>query len=154
MHEASIGTRLLTRLLIILVAVWSLVAGIVLVAFHGASSGALGAGVADEAGQRLVGAHLLVLAPVYLLIAWHIERYQGLIWLPVAGQLAVVLAVGYSIVTGATDFEDGILALLVSAIFATLLGYVWVTEQRSNANLELDGEQGQSEEAGTPRQQA
>jgi hypothetical protein len=154
MHEASIGTRLLTRLLIILVAVWSLVAGIVLVAFHGASSGALGAGVADEAGQRLVGAHLLVLAPVYLLIAWHIERYQGLIWLPVTGQLAVVLAVGYSIVTGATDFEDGILALLVSAIFATLLGYVWVTEQRSNANLELDDEQDQSEEAGTPRQQA
>jgi hypothetical protein len=62
--------------------------------------------------------------------------------------------VGYSIVTGATDFEDGIMALLVSAIFATLLGYVWVTEQRSNANLELDGEQDQSEEAGTPRQQA
>jgi len=49
--DATISTRILTRILVFLVAVWSFLAGIVLVAFHGASSGALGAGVTDgEAG--------------------------------------------------------------------------------------------------------
>lgn len=136
-QDASISTRLLTRLIIGLIAIWSLVAGIVLVGFHGASSSALGAGVTDEAGQRLVGAHLLVLVPAYVLLLWQLDRYQALLWLPFAAQVAVVLAVGYSILTGATDFEDGILAVAVSAILAGLLGFVWVTEQRTLARRKL-----------------
>ncbi|HLF70705.1 MAG TPA: hypothetical protein VI759_00930 [Dehalococcoidia bacterium] len=137
-HEPMVSTRTLTRLIIILIALWSLLEGIVLVGFHGASSGALGAGVTDEAGQRLVGAHLLVLAPAYLLIALRSQLYKTLIWLPFAGQLALALTVGYSILTGETDFGDGILSVAVGAIFAGLLAYVWVSQQRSVAQAKLD----------------
>jgi hypothetical protein len=129
-----ISTRILTRVVIGLIALWSLAAGLMLVAFQGsASSGALGAGLSDFAGQRLVGAHLLVLVPVYLLLIWRTDRYRGLLWLPFAAQLAVVLSIGSSILEGHSDFEDGILALAVSTIFAALFAFVWVSEVRSVA---------------------
>lgn len=129
------------RVLVLLVAVWSFVAGIVLLAFHGASAGALGAGVADEAGQRLVGAHLLLLVPAYLLIAWRPERCKPFLWLPFAGQLALALTVGYSILAGETDFGDGILAFAVGAIFVVLLAFVWVSEQRAIARAKFEAGQ-------------
>jgi hypothetical protein len=138
MAEATIGARLLIRLLLVQTAVWSLVAGIVLVGFQGAGADALGAGVADEPGQRLAGAHLLVLAPAYVLMAWHTDRYNGLLWLPIAAQFAVVLAVGYSIVNGATDFEDGVIAAVVSGMLGLLLAFAWVTEQRGSTILPSD----------------
>jgi hypothetical protein len=83
-QETVISTKLLTRILIALIAGWSLLAGLALVFFQGSGSSALGAGVSDVAGQRLLGAHLIVLAPVYGLLAWRSERYHGLIWLPFA----------------------------------------------------------------------
>ena len=147
--EPAISTRLLLRIIILLIAIWSFIAGVVVVAFHGASSGALGAGVEDEAGQRLVGAHLLVLVPAYLLLAWRPERLPAMLWLPFAAQLAIVLAVGYNILTGETDFSDGILAVAVGGIFVVLLAFVWVFEQRSLATSKLTGEQpGESEGLG------
>jgi hypothetical protein len=136
--EATISTRLMTRLIVFLIAAWSALEGVVLVGFHGASSGSLGAGITDEAGQRLVGAHLLVLTPAYLLIAWRPDRYSSLIWLPFAAQLSVALVVGYSIVSGETDFGDGILAMAVGAIFVGLLGFVWISEQRSVARAKME----------------
>ena len=139
--DATISTRLLTRVIILLVAVWSMVAGVVLVGFHGASSGSLGAGVSDDAGQRLVGAHLLVLVPAYLLLAWRPGRYSSFLWLPFGAQLAVALTVGYSILNGETDFGDGILAFAVSAIFVALLAFVWVSEQRTVANAKYEASQ-------------
>jgi hypothetical protein len=138
--EATISTLILTRIIVLLIAVWSLVAGTVLVGFHGATSGALGAGVTDEAGQRLLGAHLLILVPAYLLIAWRPERHKSFLWLPLAAQLATVSAVGYSILTGETDFGDGILAAAVSGIFVVLLGFVWISEQRSVSRAKYETE--------------
>jgi hypothetical protein len=145
--EAAISTRLLMRILICLIATWSFLAGIVLVAFHGAGSGALGAGVTDRAGQRLVGAHLLLLVPVYLLIAWRPERYKSLLWLPFAGQLVLALSVGYGILAGETDFGDGILALAVGTIFVVLLGFVWVSEQRTVARLQFEAREQEMRQA-------
>jgi hypothetical protein len=138
--DTTISTTVLTRILIGLIAVWSLVAGLVLVFFQGTGSGALGAGVQDVAGQRLLGAHLIVLAPLYGLIAWHHKQYKGLFWLPFASQLAVFFAVGYSILIGDTDFGDGMLPVAVSAIFIGLLGFVWISEQRALARIRLDDE--------------
>ncbi len=129
----AISTHLLLRVIIVLIGVWSAVEGIVLVAFHSAGAGALGAGVTDHAGQRLAGVHMLVLAPAYLLIAWRLHRYMALIWLPFAAQAAVAVTVAYGIMAGDTDLGDGILACSISAILAGLLGYVWITEQRSLA---------------------
>ena len=85
--DTQISTRILTRVIVTLIAAWSLVYGAVLAFFHDASTGALGAGVEDIAGQRLVGAHMILLVPVYLMIAWHPDRYPMLHWLPFGGQL-------------------------------------------------------------------
>jgi hypothetical protein len=138
--ETTISTLVLNRILFLLIGVWSLIAGIVLVFFHGSGSGALGAGVEDVAGQRLLGAHLIMLSPVYALIAWRSERYRGLFWLPFASQLAVFFAVGYNILIGDTEFGDGMVAVTVSAIFLGLLGFVWINEQRTLARMRLQEE--------------
>ncbi len=140
-HETTVSTRLLVRFVIVLIAMWSFAAGLVLIAFQGSSSGALGAGVTDTAGQRLVGAHLLVLVPAYLLIALRPERYQAFFWLPFAAQAAVVLVVGYDIVSGETAFGDGILPVAVGLIFIALLSFLWVTEQRSKARAKMAARQ-------------
>jgi hypothetical protein len=130
----TIDTRILMRIVVVLIAIWSLIAGTVLVFFHGAGSGALGAGVADESGQRLAGAQMLVLVPVYVLIAWKPDRYPMLPWLPFLGQVVVFFSVGYSILAGSTEFGDGILPVAVSGIFVGLLGFIWISEQRAIAH--------------------
>jgi len=133
-----ISTRLLTRLIILLIAIWSFAAGLVLLGFASAGGGALGAGLADRAGQRLLGVHLLLLTPVYALMVWQPERHQGLLWLPFAAQIALSVTIAYNIISGDTSFGDGILASAISAIFAACLGFVWVTEQRSMARAKLE----------------
>jgi hypothetical protein len=139
--DTQISTRILTRIIVGLIAAWSLVYGIVLSFFHDASTGALGAGVEDPAGQRLVGAHMLLLVPVYLAIAWHPERYPMLHWLPFGGQLAVFFAVGYSILSGTIGVSDGVLPVAVSSIFMGLLAFIWITEQRAVAKAKLEAEE-------------
>jgi hypothetical protein len=139
--ETTISTVLLTRIIIALIAIWSLVAGLVLVIFQGSGSDALGAGVEDVAGHRLLGAHLMFLSPLYALIAWRHERYGGLFWLPFVSQLVAFLVVGYNILIGDTDFGDGMVAVTVSGIFIGLWGFVWITEQRALARMRLDEEE-------------
>lgn len=139
--DTSISTQLLSRILTGLIAIWSLLAGVALVFFQGSGSSALGAGVTDIAGQRLLGAHLIILAPVYALLAWHSDRYQGLLWLPFASQLAVFFAVGYGILVGQTEFGDGVIAISVSGIFIGLMGFVWITEQRTLARIRFEEEE-------------
>lgn len=139
--DTQISTRLLTRIIVGLISAWSLVYGIVLTFFHDASTGALGAGVEDEAGQRLAGVHMLLLAPVYLVIALRPERYPGLHWVPFGGQLAVFFAVGYSMLSGTIGVSDGILPVAVSSIFLGLLAFIWITEQRAVAKAKLEAEE-------------
>jgi hypothetical protein len=157
--DAAISTRMLTRIIVLLIAGWTAVAGVVLIGFHGATSGALGAGVTDEAGQRLLGAHLLILVPAYLLLVWRLDRYQHFLWLPFAAQLATLLAVGYSILTGETDFSDGVLAAAVSGIFVALLAFVWISETRTVARTRFEASQDEDSapsdaRVADPRQQA
>jgi hypothetical protein len=142
-HQATVSTDLLTRIVILMVALWDGAAGLVLVGFQGTSTGALGAGVEDPAGQRLLGAHLLVLVPAFVIIAVRLQRYAGLLWLPFASQAVVALVVGYNMLEGDTSLGNGILAFAVSLIFVTLLGFLWVTEQRTTARLQLEAQQKQ-----------
>ena len=137
-RDAAISTRILTRIIVLLIAGWSATAGTVLIGFHGTASGALGAGLTDDAAQRLLGAHLIVLVPAYLLLAWRPEHHGAFLWLPLGTQAATAAAVSYSILTGETDFGDGILAAAVSGIFVVLLGFVWISEQRAVARAKYE----------------
>jgi hypothetical protein len=96
---------------------------------------------------------MLVLVPAYLLLVLHPERYESFMWLPIAAQLACVGAVGYSIMSGETKFSDGILPVAVSVIFAALLAFVWVSEQRAVATEELAQPEAEELKALPPSQQ-
>jgi hypothetical protein len=139
--DAQISAQLLMRIVVLLIAVWSGFSGLVLLAFHGASAGALSAGINDEAGQRLVGIHMVVLVPAYVLIAWRFERYGGMVWLPFAAQCCFAAVVLYSIVQDETKFGDGILAFAASALLAGSLGVLWLTEQRAVAQQKMEAEE-------------
>jgi hypothetical protein len=138
-QERAASTSLLVRVFVLAIAAWSVLAGLTLTLFHGSSASALGAGVADEAGQRLAGSQMLVLAPVYVLIALRPGRYGSLLWLPFAGQAAVFLAVGYSMLSGDTDFGDGILAFGISGLLGGALAFIWISQMRSDAQAQFDG---------------
>ena len=115
------------RLVLVLLALWTLLSGLALTFFQDASDATIGGGLKGGQGaaaQRLLGVHLLVLAPVYGLIAWEPKRFRLLLWVPYAAQGGVVLATLYDIITGDRKFIDGALPLIVAATFFVLLMYV------------------------------
>ena len=107
------------RLLIVLLAIWSFIEGFAL--FTG-SFDALTLGGHDRTAEQVVGAQMIVLVPVYSLLAWRRERYRLLIWVPYGAQLAIILPLAWSLLKGNTD---GLLMLIVSLIFFVLLFYFW-----------------------------
>ena len=115
------------RLVLVLLTIWTLLSGLALTFFQDAADFTIGGGLGGgegEAAQRLLGVHLLVLAPIYGLLAWEPRRYRLLLWVPYAAQGGVVAATLFDIVTGDRDFSDGALPLIVAIIFFVLLLYV------------------------------
>jgi fatty acid desaturase len=107
------------RLLLILLAVWTFLEGFALV------SGALNAlslGGHDRNAERIIGAQMIVLVPIYGILVWQRERYRLLIWVPYAAQLAIMLPTGWALLHADTD---NALLFAVSAIFFVLLFYLW-----------------------------
>lgn len=135
--DATVSIRVLTRIVVFLIALWSLLSGLVMLAFHGAGSDAMGAGLTDEAGQRLVGAHLLIFAAIFFLIALRFDRFGGLLWLPLIVQFATAATITYGMVNGDTDFGDGVLPVAVGVIFTSLLSFLLITERRMAAMEKL-----------------
>lgn len=109
------------RLLLALLAVWSFFAGFSLLT---QGLGQLSFGDENTAAQRVIGAHMIVLAPVYALIAWRRSEYRLFTWMPYAGQLAIIIPALWELLLGDHDI-DGALLLVVSIIFLVLLVYVW-----------------------------
>jgi hypothetical protein len=107
------------RLLIILLAIWSFLEGFAL--FTGSFS-ALTLGGQDRTAERVIGAQMIVLVPVYGLLIWRRDQYRLLIWVPYGAQLAIMLPTAIGLLRGDTD---GILLLFVSAFFFVLLFYFW-----------------------------
>lgn len=129
---AVLSARGTMRALLILLAIWSLFSGLALVFFQSAAAATIGGGIEGgegEAAQRLLGVHLLVLGPIYGLLAWEPERYRWLLWVPYVAQGGVVLATAFDIITGARDFTDGVLPLIVASVFLALLVYVWAVRR-------------------------
>ncbi len=125
---AVLSARGALRLLLALLALWTVLSGLTLTFFQDASAATIGGGLEGGEGgaaQRLLGVHLLVLAPIYGLLAWDPQRYRLMLWVPYAAQGGVVAAMAFDIITGDRDFQDGALPLLVAAIFFVLLVYVW-----------------------------
>lgn len=115
------------RLVLILLALWTFLSGLTLTFFQDASEATIGGGLQGgqgQAAQRLLGVHLLVLSPIYGMLAWEPKRFRLLLWLPYAAQGGVVAATLYDIMSGDREFRDGALPLIVAIIFFVLLLYV------------------------------
>ncbi len=125
---AVISAQSALRLVIGLLAMWTLLSGLALTFFQDASAATIGGGLEGgqgEAAQRLLGVHLLVLAPIYVLLAWDPRRFRLLLWVPYAAQGGVVAATAFDLLTTSRDLRDGALPLIIATIFLVLLVYVW-----------------------------
>jgi hypothetical protein len=110
------------RLLLVLLAVWTFFAGFSLLT-QGVGALSFGGGAAAE---RVAGAYMIVLAPIYGLIAWRRDDYRWLIWVPYAAQLAVIIPTFYDLlISHDGHFQDSALMLIVSLTFFVLLVYLW-----------------------------
>lgn len=126
--QTTINAQSALRLVLLLLTMWTLLSGLALTFFQGASAATIGGGLEGgqgEAAQRLLGVHLLVLAPIFGLIAWQPERYRLIAWVPYATQGGVVLVTLFDIVTGARSIQGALLPLFVAGTFLVLLVYVW-----------------------------
>ena len=145
---AVISAQSVLRLLLGLLAVWTVFSGLALIFFQDASAATIGGGLEGGEGaaaQRLLGVHLLVLAPIYGLLAWEPRRYRLLLWIPYAAQGGVVAATTFDILTGKRDFIDGALPLIVASVFFVLLVYVWRAGRRPEVAADVVGEEVEEE---------
>lgn len=125
---AVINAQSAMRLLLALLAVWTAFSGLALVFFQSGAAATIGGGLEGgqgEAAQRLLGVHLLVLAPLYGLLAWEPVRFRLLMWVPYAAQGGVVAVTLFDLATDKRDFTDGVLPLIVAVTFLALFVYVW-----------------------------
>ena len=119
---AVIGAYGAFRLLLILMAIWSFFEGFALFVGRGGALTLGGSGEEKRVAEQIIGAHLLILVPVYGLLAWRRDRYRALMWIPYAAQLAMVLPLGISLLR----FQNvGVLLFIVSLVFLSLLVYFW-----------------------------
>ncbi len=149
----AINAQSALRLPLVLLAIWTGFSGLTLVFFQDASAATIGGGLEGgqgEAAQRLLGVHLLVLAPLYGLLAWEPRRFGLLLWVPYAAQGGVVAVTAFDIITLDRDFLDGALPLIVAASFFALLVYVWIGGRRQPAPVR----EGEAEIAPTDAEEA
>lgn len=127
------------RVVMILLAAWTFFAGLALVT-QGVDVLSFGA---DNTAERIIGAQLLMLVPVYVLIVWRPEEYRYLRWMPYAAQLAIAIPVAWDILLDEHDFPDGLLFVVVSVVFFGMLLYV----RTSSHPLDFFWPDGDDEEA-------
>lgn len=109
------------RLLIILLAIWSFVEGFALFAGRVDALTLGGDARNQRVAEQIIGAQMIVLVPLYALLAWRRDQYRVLMWVPYASQLAIILPLAFSALRG---HPDGIMLLIVSLIFFSLLVYL------------------------------
>ncbi len=136
------------RVLIILLAIWTFFAGFSLLT-HALSVLSFGGSKGGTSAGRVVGGHLLVLVPIYGLIAWRRDEYRMLLWVPYAAQLAVILPTLWDLfISRDRSFGDGALMLIVSLIFFVLLVYFWRSSHPLGHFQPAEEEDEYGEEAG------
>ena len=109
------------RTIIVLLAAWTVFAGLAL-ATQGVPALSLGG---DNASERMIGAYMLMVVPIYALIIWKPEEQRFLRWIPYAAQLAIILPFFWdTLITGDHGFADGAMLFVVSSVFLGVLVYV------------------------------
>ena len=139
------------RGVLVLLALWTILSGLALTFFQDASDATIGGGLhggQGAAAQRLLGVHLLVLAPVYGLIAWDPKRFRLMLWVPYAAQGGVVATTLFDIMTGDRKFVDGALPLFVAIVFFAVLLYA-TFGGRQPEELDLEPKQPEALPEGT-----
>ena len=121
------------RLVLYLLGFWTAVWGLSLI--FAANAGSLGAGIDDEAAQRLLGVHVLILAPLYGLLAHNPNKYRGFLWVPYLSQAAIVAVILFDLLTGNRGLGDSVLPLVVAVIFLALLVFLWKAGRKSAAAM-------------------
>ena len=148
--QQVVSAQVALRMLLVVLSAWTFFLGL---ALFTQGVGLLSYGGGDDATERVLGAHLLILAPMYGLLAWRPAQYRLLAWTPWAGQLAIILPTLWDLaITGDRDFDDGTLIFVVSAIFLGLLVYLRVSAHGPDwflpgSNTELDEDDDEDEDA-------
>lgn len=121
---AMLSAEGMLRVVVALLGVWTLYSGLTLTIWQGIDVATVAGDLENGPAARLVGVHLLVLWPVFWLIAWDLERFRWLLWMPYAHQAGVFVVTALDVVRGRRDFTDAALPLVVTAFFLVLLGYI------------------------------
>jgi hypothetical protein len=109
------------RVVLLLLAFWTAIWGISLLL--SANAGSLSAGIDQHAAQRLLGIHVLILAPVYALLGWNPTKYRVFLWLPYVSQAGIAIAT-------LTNFKHAVLPFAVAVIFLALLVFLWQASRK------------------------
>jgi hypothetical protein len=131
---AVIGADNALRLILLLLAIWTVFSALALIIFQDGSGATVGGGLdggEGTAAKRLLGVHLFVLAPIYALLAWEPHRYRMLLWVPYVAQGGTVLVTLFDLLAGERDIVDGFLPLVISSVFFALLLYVWYASRQA-----------------------
>jgi hypothetical protein len=118
------------RLVLILLAFWTAVWGISLLL--AANAGSLSAGIEEHAAQRLLGVHVLVLAPLYALLGWNPTKYRVFLWVPYASQAGITVVTLFNL-------KDAVLPFVVAVIFLVLLVFLWQAGRKPMATIKPGG---------------
>jgi len=118
------------RLVLILLAFWTAIWGFSLLL--AANAGSLSAGIEEHAAQRLLGVHILILAPLYALLGWNPTKYRVFLWVPYASQAAIAVVTLF-------DLKDAVLPCVVAVIFLALLLFLWQAGRKPTAAIKPGG---------------
>ena len=118
------------RLVLILLAFWTAIWGFSLL--FGANAGSLSAGIEEHAAQRLLGVHILILAPLYALLGWNPTKYRVFLWVPYVSQAAIAVVTLF-------DLKDAVLPFVVAVIFLALLLFLWQAGRKPMGAIKAGG---------------
>lgn len=120
---AVVSVATARRVVLYLLAFWTAMWGFALV--FGAGAGSLSAGIDDKAAQRLLGVHVLILVPLYGLLAFNPSKYRAFLWVPYVSQAAIALVILFDLLAGNRDSPESVLPMVVAVIFFSLLAFLW-----------------------------
>jgi hypothetical protein len=139
----SVGSA--RRLVLLLLAFWTAIWGFSLL--FSAEAGSLSAGIKEDSAQRLLGIHILILAPLYALLGWNPTKYRVFLWVPYLSQAGIIVVTLF-------DLKDAVLPFVVAVIFLTLLLFLWQAGRKPVAALKAGGTGGAAGGPSTPTPQA